>query len=99
MEDAHTIMLSMPDDPEASFFAVFDGHGGSKVATYASEKLYQGLCSNQLYKVGRIEEALKNIFLEFDEMMFNDEKMRDELAGSTAVVIVIKNCHIYCVCI
>ncbi|UXI22158.1 ABC transporter [Sarcoptes scabiei] len=96
MEDAHTIMLSMPDDPEASFFAVFDGHGGSKVASFAAENLHRGLCSNQQYKDGKIEDALKTIFMEFDEMMFNDEKMRDELAGSTAVVILIKNNQIYC---
>lgn len=28
MEDAHTHILSLPDDKEASFFAVYDGHGG-----------------------------------------------------------------------
>lgn len=28
MEDAHTHILSLPSDKEASFFAVYDGHGG-----------------------------------------------------------------------
>ena len=28
MEDAHCHFLPMEEDPEASFFAVFDGHGG-----------------------------------------------------------------------
>lgn len=28
MEDSHTHILSLPDDPDASFFAVYDGHGG-----------------------------------------------------------------------
>lgn len=28
MEDAHTHILSMPDDPSTPFFAVYDGHGG-----------------------------------------------------------------------
>ena len=31
MEDAHTHILSLPDDPSAAFFAVFDGHGGEMV--------------------------------------------------------------------
>ena len=97
MEDAHTILLSMPDDPNAAFFAVFDGHGGAKVANYASENLHKGLCNHHLYEQDKIEEALKTVFVEFDEMMFNDEKMRDELAGSTAVSILIKDCQIYCV--
>ena len=97
MEDAHTIMLSMPDDPKASFFAVFDGHGGAKVANYAAENLYKCLCTHQLYQNEQIEEAFKSVFIEFDEMMFSDEKMRDELAGSTAIVVLFKNGYIYCV--
>lgn len=28
MEDAHTTILSLPDDPGTSFFGVYDGHGG-----------------------------------------------------------------------
>lgn len=97
MEDAHTIQLSLPDDEEASFFAVFDGHGGAKVANYASENLFRVLTAHQFYQEGRIEDALKSAFVEFDEMMFNDEKMRDELAGSTAVIVLIKQGNIYCV--
>ena len=29
MEDAHTHLLSLPEDEDASFFAVYDGHGGN----------------------------------------------------------------------
>ena len=28
MEDAHTEILSLKEDPGTSFFGVFDGHGG-----------------------------------------------------------------------
>lgn len=31
MEDAHTHLLSLPGDKDASFFGVFDGHGGKIV--------------------------------------------------------------------
>ena len=30
MEDAHTTILSLPDDPGTAFFAVYDGHGGQQ---------------------------------------------------------------------
>ena len=96
MEDAHTILLSMPNEQSTAFFAVFDGHGGAKVANYASENLYQLLSGNSLYRSGQTEEALKEVFIEFDEMMFNDEKMRDELAGSTAVVLLVRDGKLYC---
>lgn len=29
MEDSHTSILSLPEDPGTAFFAVFDGHGGN----------------------------------------------------------------------
>lgn len=28
MEDAHTHLLTLPDDKNCAFFAVYDGHGG-----------------------------------------------------------------------
>jgi len=28
MEDAHTHLVSLPDDESAAFFGVYDGHGG-----------------------------------------------------------------------
>lgn len=29
MEDSHTHILALPDDPSAAFFGVYDGHGGN----------------------------------------------------------------------
>ena len=29
MEDSHTHILQLPDDPKAAFFGVYDGHGGN----------------------------------------------------------------------
>lgn len=29
MEDSHTHILSLPDDANAAFFGVYDGHGGN----------------------------------------------------------------------
>ena len=39
MEDAHTHMLSMPEDEQTAFFGVFDGHGGKYISLKPHEIL------------------------------------------------------------
>lgn len=41
MEDAHTTLLDMEDEKGCSFFAVFDGHGGT---LYSSSWLSDNSC-------------------------------------------------------
>ncbi|XP_054724367.1 probable protein phosphatase 2C T23F11.1 [Uloborus diversus] len=96
MEDAHTHLLSLAEDKEASFFAVYDGHGGAKVAEYAGNNLHKKIVTHPSYKKGDLVEAIKQSFLEVDADMLKDENMRDELAGTTAVIVLIKNGNIYC---
>lgn len=96
MEDAHTHLLSLAEDKEAAFFAVYDGHGGAKVAQYAGNNLHKKIASHPSYKKGDIIEAIKLSFLEVDSDMLKDESMRDELAGTTAVIVLLKNGKIYC---
>lgn len=49
MEDAHTHLLTLPDDKNAAFFAVYDGHGGDKVSQYASIHLHKKIVGSALY--------------------------------------------------
>lgn len=61
MEDSHTHILSLPDDPGTSFFAVYDGHGGANVAQYAGKHLHKFITKRPEYVVGDIEEAMKKV--------------------------------------
>ncbi|MFH4973923.1 hypothetical protein AB6A40_000632 [Gnathostoma spinigerum] len=96
MEDAHTHLLSVPDDTNAAFFAVYDGHGGAKVSQYAGVHLHKTVVGHPLYLEGDIEGAIKQGFLALDEKMKNDEEMREDMSGTTAVVVIIKDKKIYC---
>lgn len=96
MEDAHTQILSLENDKNASFFAVFDGHGGAKVAEYAGMHLHDKVVSDPEYEEGRVEEAIKKAFLKIDDDMLNDEEMKDELSGTTAICVLIKDKKLYC---
>jgi protein phosphatase 2C family protein 2/3 len=49
MEDAHTQLLSLENDKKAAFFAVYDGHGGAKVAEYAGNHLHNKITSQASY--------------------------------------------------
>lgn len=96
MEDAHTHLLAVPDDNEAAFFAVYDGHGGAKVSQYAGIHLHRTIATHSLYAEGKIEEAIKQGFLALDERMKADEEMREDMSGTTAVIVIIKDKKIYC---
>jgi len=96
MEDAHTHILSLPDDQEAAFFGVYDGHGGAKVAQHAGNHLHKFVVQRQEYQDGDVVTAMKQGFMEFDHSMLKDEQMRDELAGTTAITVIVKNNKVYC---
>ncbi|KAK2563508.1 putative protein phosphatase 2C T23F11.1 [Acropora cervicornis] len=45
---------------------------------------------------GNVPEAIKGGFLSCDTDMQKDEQMKDEMAGTTAIVVILKNQKIYC---
>lgn len=96
MEDAHTQLLSLQNDKNSGFFAVYDGHGGAKVAEYAGNHLHEKIFNQPHYKDGNIPEALRKGFLAMDEDMLADEDMKEELAGTTAICVLMKDRKIYC---
>lgn len=66
------------------------------MAQHAGNHLHKFILQRQEYKDGNFVTALKQGFLEFDEAMQKDELMRDELAGTTAISVLIKDKKLYC---
>lgn len=92
MEDAHTTILDLLKTPKKkiSFFAVFDGHGGSTVAKYAGEKLHRRLSLDAEFIKGTdYESILKEIFLGLDADLRVDPNHINDPSGCTAVSCVI----------
>jgi len=97
MEDAHVHILSMgPEDPSAAYFGVFDGHGGAKVAAYCANNLHRHIVRRSEYTEGDVEGALREGFLECDRVMRSEESLKDEMAGSTAVVVLTQGNKLWC---
>lgn len=95
MEDSHTHILSLPDDPDTTWFSVFDGHGGSIVAKYASKHLHKYVTQRPEFP-NDIPEALRQGFLDIDNAMLNEEQIKEQMAGSTAICCLIRDNKLYC---
>jgi len=83
MEDAHACVLDLqplegdkelkPADSNTriSFFGVYDGHGGDKVAIYTGEHLHNIVAKQDAFKRGEFEQALKDGFLAIDRSILS----------------------------
>ncbi|KAE8259823.1 hypothetical protein A4X13_0g748 [Tilletia indica] len=88
MEDAHATILKLEGDDEKSkisFFAVYDGHGGSAVAKYAGKTVHGRLANLPQFKSADYESALKRAFLATDEDLREDAAFANDSSGCTAV--------------
>ena len=52
-------------------FGVFDGHGGKEVAEYAKDNFKRILLSQETFKKGNYENALKDCFMALDSELSN----------------------------
>lgn len=78
MEDAHAAVLDLqakyldknnkPTDPDErlSFFGVYDGHGGDKVALFAGENVHRIVANQESFSKKDIEQSLRDGFLATD---------------------------------
>lgn len=86
MEDAHAAVLDLQSaaedgketkpahaDSRLSFFGVYDGHGGDKVAQFAGEHIHKIIAKQDAFKKGDIEQALKDGFLATDRAILSGQ--------------------------
>lgn len=85
MEDAHAAVLDLqakyssktnsPTSPDQrlSFFGVYDGHGGDKVALFAGENIHRIVARQESFLKGDVEQALKDGFLATDRAILEGQ--------------------------
>jgi protein phosphatase 2C family protein 2/3 len=81
MEDAHACILDLqalveggkptPADKRLSFFGVYDGHGGDKVALYTGDHLHEIVSKQEAFKEGDLKKALQDGFLATDRAILS----------------------------
>jgi protein phosphatase 2C family protein 2/3 len=95
MEDAHAAILDLlpdgqkpksvtPADTRLSFFGVYDGHGGDKVALYTGEHLHNIISKQDAFKTGDLEKAIKDGFLATDRAILSGWLTSDLARSSSA---------------
>ncbi|CAH8603553.1 unnamed protein product [Schistosoma bovis] len=72
-EDAHNCIPNFDASRGISFFAVYDGHGGSEVARYCAEYMPDFLMKLPSYNKLDMKETLKQLFLDFDATLVTPE--------------------------
>lgn len=91
MEDAHAAILDLhpkteddqtetPTKARVSFFGVYDGHGGDKVAIYTGEHLHEIIARQESYKAGNVDQALKDGFLACDRAILSGKLLEGSMA-------------------
>lgn len=110
MEDSHTAKVEIPGLKEWSFFAVFDGHAGAKIAQYSSEHLLDAILQHDniqtFLKSGKksteiepdlVKTAIREGFLNLDIKMRNLEDTQNgaDRSGSTATCVLMSPKHYY----
>jgi len=84
-EDTFVTIENLPDTPEFSYFAIFDGHGGNKASKYCERKVHAVLQKVQNLDSSIIGEALKQAFIITDK----EYAKKNPSDGTTAIVATI----------
>ncbi|GMM36174.1 type 2C protein phosphatase [Saccharomycopsis crataegensis] len=84
-------------DEQVSFFAVFDGHGGSRVALFSGEHLPQILRDHsELIQKKQYAKALQDSFLACDRAILDDPAMKNDSSGCAATSILCTPSKLVC---
>lgn len=105
MEDRHSVQIGLPKLPDWSFFAVFDGHGGSLVADTAARNLLTYILDQPHFRQmaeesgvsenpNVIEEAIHHAFAAFERELYETYHFA-RIGGSTAVCVLISPNYFY----
>lgn len=96
-KDADDMKAQKLFDEQVSFFGVFDGHGGSRVAAFAGLHLPSILKDqSKLLEDKQYAKALQNAFLNCDEAILDDVNMKDDNSGCAATTMLFTKSQLVC---
>ncbi|KDO19430.1 hypothetical protein SPRG_15420 [Saprolegnia parasitica CBS 223.65] len=94
MEDRYVAVGTLNGDATASFYGVFDGHGGDGASEYCAEMMCNNVIQDPMY-AKYPKEALTKGFLRTDEDYTQVANRRNRDDGTTAVTVLAQRDTIY----
>eukprot|EP01135_Chromosphaera_perkinsii_P005305 Nk52_evm2s337 gene=Nk52_evmTU2s337 len=79
-------LLGLEGYPPQSFYAVYDGHGGTEAAEYAKVHLHVNICKSQHFR-DDVEKAIKEGFMETDRRFVEMCHREGHSSGATAIAV------------
>ncbi len=87
MEDFHTIIPILNQNPKISYFSIFDGHSGEEVAKYCQLHLHEMILKILQSNNFNIEKSLNISFQKIDEEISKKNYPND--SGTTVTILLI----------
>lgn len=87
-----TVDPGLPSMPERTYMIL-----SSTIRLTVLENIFLICSSYCCFEEGDVAEAIRQGYLTLDSDMLDDEDMRDDQAGTTAICVVLKDGKIYCV--
>ena len=93
MEDAHTAVIGIPDQKDTvSWFAVFDGHAGSRVSAHCSNHLLDCIraCDDFTNSIQQVRTSASTISSAKTSERMNETKSTPEIIEQMRCVVFLK---------
>jgi len=84
MEDAHTIILSLPNHEDVGYFGIYDGHCGSAASTYCDQQMWRYI--DQIHDFGDHSSIIQKV-IECDAYFLENQICED---GTTAIFTLVE---------
>ena len=91
--DLNSIM-GLSNYPPQSFYAVYDGHGGTEAAEYAKVHLYVNICKSEFFRDDP-ERAIKEGFKETDRKFVELCEREGHCSGATVIAMLVRGDKAY----
>ncbi|ANB12850.1 type 2C protein phosphatase PTC2 [Sugiyamaella lignohabitans] len=81
---------SVPDE-KVSFFAVYDGHGGDRVALFSGENVHKIIARQATFDRGEYGQAIKDGFLSTDRAILEEGNVDSSGCAATSAIVTDKS--------